>query len=88
MITQALLKRIQEKNPKFTIVQINDIIRHHISAINFKLCSCQTIKMKVPKLGTIHTHGNVKSINRINLNKAQARRFRIRVQYTDAQLLF
>lgn len=88
MINQQLLRRIQKKNPDYSLDKISLVIDNYIANINKKIANCQTINLVVPKLGRIHTHGNSK-------NKAMAKRIEknnIKInenfKYSDKQLLF
>ena len=88
MLSKTLLKKIQEKNPKYSIKQIELVLMGHLGTINRKLINCQKINLNIPKLGRIHTHGNVKhksTQHTYKLHKAWTDKKNL---YSDEQLLF
>jgi len=82
------LLRIQQKNPNYSLEQIETVINAHIGALNFKIAMCQKLSLTIPKVGRIHTHGNVK--NKSDAKKSEyikeykAKEYR----YSDKELLF
>lgn len=88
MITKSLLNKIKIKNPNYSTDEIKFIIIKHLSTFNRKLSNCQSLSLKIPKLGTIHTHGNVKN-KRIEQQKKASLKCNEKIRsYSKETLLF
>jgi len=88
MITQDLLRRIQKKHPNRSLKEIEIVITQHLNVLNLKLSRTQVANYTIPKLGRIHTHGNVKNKSAKKVQKYSNKYLRERVKYNDTQLLF
>ena len=88
MITKSLLLRIQKKNPDKSLKQIELVLRVHLNVLNSKLSISQKFNLTIPKLGKIHTHGNVKSLRVIGRRKTTNEYLAKEFLYSDKNLLF
>jgi hypothetical protein len=87
-MNKQLLKKLQELYPNRSAEEIKDVISTHLSILYQKLVKGSTLRLKIPHLGTIHTHGNAK-------NKGQVKRIKLinkigkkKNMFTDKELLF
>lgn len=88
MINKPLLRRIQKKNPEYSLDQIDAVLSKTWEIINKKTSNCQVLDLTIPKLGRIHTHGNTKNKAKIHIFKVIVKANRERYKYDDKQLLF
>jgi len=88
MVNAKLLNKLKERHPNRTNTQLRAVIFGYLSIINNKLSNSQTLRLVIPKLGVVHTHGNTinKSIKKRNIR--QKVKFRKTFDYSDKNLLF
>ncbi|WP_298842123.1 hypothetical protein [uncultured Clostridium sp.] len=88
MINVKLLRKIQEKHPEYSIHQLRSVINYHWEIFNRKLSKAQTVDLTINNIGTIHTHRNVINIAKANSLQALRKKDKIKLRYSDKNLLF
>ena len=88
MVNAKLLRKIQEKHPEYSIRQLKSVINYHWEIFNRKLSKAQTVDLTINKIGTIHTHRNVINIAKVNSKKGSGKKEKIKIRYSDKNLLF
>ena len=88
MVNAKLLRKIQKKHPEYSIHQLRRVINYHWEIFNRKLSKAQTVDLTINKIGTIHTHRNVINLSKLNSLQASYRIDKIKLRYSDKNLLF
>jgi hypothetical protein len=88
MLTKQLLHKLKEKHPEYSEEEIRTVIMCNLNTITRTISKSETFKLVVPKLGTIHTHGNAVSEHKIKDRKYHRKNMKKVNNFTDKTLLF
>lgn len=88
MITKQLLHKLKEKHPEYSEEEIKTVIMGNLNTITWTISKSETFKLVVPKLGTIHTHGNAVSEHKLNDRKYHKKNMSKVHNFSDKTLLF